>query len=337
LSFGKLNNASGVFSVALGRENISLGHNAISLGYHAEARADNTIAIGKFIQANSSSAMVIGVGSGSGTNMLKNGIYYSLMIGFESNVPTFFVGPSDGAGTTGRIGIGNMTAPQAKLHMLSDEDEAATLKLEHRTTGTKRYAEIGLGTHRIRAGNTENMVFSTPDANKDFVFENGNVGIGVSNPSKKLVVAGDIDFSGNLYSNGQLFTGSNWTVNGENIYRSTGNVGIGTSDPQAALDVQGNAKFRGNLYAEEVIVEEAAYWPDYVFEADYKLMSLSELKSFIAANKHLPEMPKAEENGKLQQIKLAEMNALLLKKIEELTLYMLEQEERINELENLME
>jgi hypothetical protein len=47
-------------------------------------------------------------------------------------------------------------------------------------------------------------------------------------------------------------------------------------------------------------------------------------------------MPKADENGKLQQIKLAEMNALLLKKIEELTLYMLEQEERINELENSM-
>jgi hypothetical protein len=132
-----------------------------------------------------------------------------------------------------------MTDPQAKLHMLSDIDEAAILKLEHRTTGTKRYAEIGLGTHRIRAGNTENMVFSTPDANKDFVFENGNVGIGVSNPSKKLEVAGDIDFSGNLYSNGQLFTGSNWTVNGENIYRSTGYVGIGIDQPTTSLGVIG--------------------------------------------------------------------------------------------------
>jgi hypothetical protein len=65
-------------------------------------------------------------------------------------------------------------------------------------------------------------------------------------------------------------------------------------------------------------------------------MDLNDLKTFITINKHLPDMPKADENGKLQQIKLAEMNALLLKKIEELTLYMLEQEERINELENSM-
>ena len=185
-SYGKLNQASGPFSIALGRESKALDHAAIALGYHAEAKVGNTIAIGKFVESTSSSAITIGTGTGTGSNMLRNNFSHSFMLGFYSNVPTFFVGPSDGAGTTGKIGIGNMTAPQAKLHMLSDEDEAATLKLEHRTTGTNRYAEIGLGTHRIRAGNTENMVFSTPDANKDFVFENGNVGIGVSNPKAKL-------------------------------------------------------------------------------------------------------------------------------------------------------
>jgi hypothetical protein len=243
-SYGKLNQASGPFSIALGRESKALDHAAIALGYHAEAKVGNTIAIGKFVESTSSSAITIGTGTGTGSNMLRNNFSHSFMLGFYSNVPTIFVGPSDGAGTTGSIGIGNigisnMTDPQAKLHMLSDIDEAAILKLEHRTTGTKRYAEIGLGTHRIRAGNTENMVFSTPDANKDFVFENGNVGIGVSNPSKKLEVAGDIDFSGNLYSNGQLFTGSNWTVNGENIYRSTGYVGIGIDQPTTSLGVIG--------------------------------------------------------------------------------------------------
>jgi len=328
--------ANGKYSTAIGRASMANHDNAIALGYATEASATNTIVIGRHARASVSNAYIIGSGAGSSSNMLINNVGHSLIIGFESNVPTLFVGSSAGAGTTGNIGIGNMTDPQAKLHIYSDENKAATLKLEHRTTGTKRYAEIGLGTHSIRAGNTENMVFSTPATNRHFVFENGNVGIGVANPSKKLVVAGDIDFSGNLYSNGQLFTGSNWTVNGENIYRSTGNVGIGTNNPQAALDVQGNSKFRGNLYVEEVIVEEAANWPDYVFEANYQLMDLNELKSFITINKHLPDMPKADENGKLMQVKLAEMNALLLKKIEELTLYILEQEERIREIENAL-
>ncbi|MDA3944718.1 MAG: hypothetical protein PF694_14390 [Bacteroidetes bacterium] len=185
-SYGKLNQASGPFSIALGRESKALDHAAIALGYHAEAKVGNTIAIGKFVESTSSSAITIGTGTGTGSNMLRNNFSHSFMLGFYSNVPTFFVGSSNGAGTTGKIGIGNMTAPQAKLHMLSDEDEAATLKLEHRTTGTKRYAEISLGTHRIRAGNTENMVFSTPDANRDFVFENGNVGIGTSDPTSIL-------------------------------------------------------------------------------------------------------------------------------------------------------
>ena len=190
-SYGKLNQASGPFSIALGRESKALDHAAIALGYHAEAKVGNTIAIGKFVESTSSSAITIGTGTGTGSNMLRNNFSHSFMLGFYSNLPTFFVGSSNGAGTTGSIGIGNMTAPQAKLHMLSDEDEAATLKLEHRTTGTNRYAEISLGTHSIRAGNTENMVFSTPDTIKDFVFENGNVGIGLDSPSSAIEIYRD--------------------------------------------------------------------------------------------------------------------------------------------------
>ncbi len=197
-SYGKLNQASGPFSIALGRESKALDHAAIALGYHAEAKVGNTIAIGKFVESTSSSAITIGTGTGTGSNMLRNNYSHSFMLGFYSNLPSFFVGPSDGTGTTGRIGIGNMTAPHAKLHMLSDEDEAATLKLEHRTTGTNRYAEIGMGTHSIRAGNTENMVFSTPDTNRHFVFENGNVGIATSIPEASLHVQGNMKMGSNI-------------------------------------------------------------------------------------------------------------------------------------------
>lgn len=73
-------------------------------------------------------------------------------------------------------------------------------------------------------------------------------------------------------------------------------------------------------------------WPDYVFEPTYDLMSLSEIKEYINDNGHLPNVPSAEETEK-DGINLGEMNKILLQKIEELTLHMLKQEERILELE----
>ncbi len=77
------------------------------------------------------------------------------------------------------------------------------------------------------------------------------------------------------------------------------------------------------MIAESVKVKLQSDWPDYVFSSSYKKLSLPELESYIKANHHLPEIPttkEAETNG----MNLGEMNAKLLKKIEELTLYMIE-------------
>ncbi|MCH8555887.1 MAG: hypothetical protein LAT76_12070, partial [Schleiferiaceae bacterium] len=77
-----------------------------------------------------------------------------------------------------------------------------------------------------------------------------------------------------------------------------------------------------------VDIAEANGWADFVFEEDYELMPISELKHFIATHKHLPNVPSAaqvQEEG----IDLAEMNAILLRQIEELTLRVIELEDRI--------
>ncbi len=110
--------------------------------------------------------------------------------------------------------------------------------------------------------------------------------------------------------------GGVWTAQGDDIHFSTGNVGIGTSTPSAMLEVN------GTIRSEEVRVE-AVNAPDYVFEADYDLRSLREIEEYIQEFGHLPEVPSAaelEEKG----MGVSEMNLLLLKKIEELTLYLLE-------------
>ncbi|MFE7088402.1 hypothetical protein ACFU8T_13420 [Sphingobacterium spiritivorum] len=99
----------------------------------------------------------------------------------------------------------------------------------------------------------------------------------------------------------------------------SGKVGIKTSTPRE-YDLAVNGKIR----SQEVKVE-AANWPDYVFKKDYELTSLSELRAYIEEHGHLPDMPKAAEAEK-EGVSLGEMNKLLLKKVEELTLYILKME-----------
>lgn len=116
------------------------------------------------------------------------------------------------------------------------------------------------------------------------------------------------------------------TSSGTLILKKEGNVGIGTTAPDAKLTV------KGDIHAEEVKVDLSVPGPDYVFKEDYNLRPLEEVQNYIKANWHLPNIPSAkemEENG----ILLGEMNMKLLEKIEELTLYALQQEKKIKELE----
>jgi hypothetical protein len=118
--------------------------------------------------------------------------------------------------------------------------------------------------------------------------------------------------------------------NGYNFSIQGGNVGIGVTDTKGyQLAVAGKA------VAEEVVVKLRTNWPDYVFEQDYALTPLPALEDYIKKNKHLPEVPSAEEvfdNG----VALGQMNKVLLKKIEELTLYLIEERKISSQLQSEM-
>ncbi len=124
-----------------------------------------------------------------------------------------------------------------------------------------------------------------------------------------------------------------------------GNVGIGkTPDGTAKLDVAGNIKaqeievtlasmedlnLNGTLAANNITVKANGQTADFVFSDTYNLKDLTEVENFIKTNKHLPNIPSAEDMEK-QGVNLAEMNKLLLQKVEELTLYAIQQKEERN-------
>ncbi|MBV7531177.1 hypothetical protein [Chitinophaga sp. sic0106] len=84
----------------------------------------------------------------------------------------------------------------------------------------------------------------------------------------------------------------------------------------------------GAILAEKIKVKAAGNWPDYVFETGYELPTLQQLEAFIKINKHLPGVPSATDM-KNADVDVLELNATLLKKVEELTLYLLQQQKEI--------
>ena len=109
-------------------------------------------------------------------------------------------------------------------------------------------------------------------------------------------------------------------------------IGIGTSSVDCTTCTDYRLFVKDGIRTEKVKVDIAANngWADYVFKKDYKLMPLEEVESFINKNGHLPEVP-SEKEAIEKGIELKAMNILLLKKVEELTLYTLQQQKSIDE------
>jgi len=178
--------------------------------------------------------------------------------------------------------------------------------------------------------------FRTNNSEKFRITSDGKIGVGTVSPQYSMDVHGNVRAKQHLITGGDLSNGRVYIrdIGGNQkillqsdgvSYFNSGNVGIGTSTPQSKLAVN------GQIRATEVKVLAEISVPDYVFETDYKLRTLQETKEYITENKHLPEIPSAAEIGE-NGIDLGDMNMKLLKKIEELTLYLIEQNKEIMEM-----
>ncbi|NCA84659.1 MAG: T9SS type A sorting domain-containing protein [Clostridia bacterium] len=209
LAAGYQNEASGDYSVAMPFLAKALGDRSFALGYNSIANGSASLAIGAYSKTSQNAMLSIALGSkvtsvavrsmtigyGFYDTPIENNISNSLMIGFNSDRSTFFVGSSAGIGTTGKIGIGNITQPEAKLHIRADENEDAILKLD--APGTNRVARLILADddNTITAVENGGMSFHTPAAG-NFKFINGKVGIGLNAPETKLDVDGTLKSTG---------------------------------------------------------------------------------------------------------------------------------------------
>lgn len=158
-------------------------------------------------------------------------------------------------------------------------------------------------------------------------FGNGGPGIYSTNPNPAgSGVYGDLRFH-TTYWNGTSLSNAD-----RMIIKMDGNIGIGNNDPSEKLEVTGNALVDGDIYSKKVKVSlDPGNWPDYVFEPDFELKPLNEVETFIKTNKHLPDVPSAKE-VEAKGLDLGDMDAVLLKKVEELTLYMIEMKKEIDNL-----
>jgi hypothetical protein len=216
---------------------------------------------------------------------------------------------------------------------------------------------------------TAQMAFSQWVENStthEITFNEGNAGLGTTNPSRLMHLRFDNsnittsqlyleqDGTGDAFMQFGLTSGrhfamgidnsdsdlfkigtSSTTPNGVHTgtllsIASTGQVRIGTTTVPAGSTGHRLA-VRGSILAEEVRVLLFANWPDYVFAPDYKLMPLKELEAYISQNQRLPEIPSAEQVAR-EGFDLGNMNRLLTKKVEELTLYLLQQNQQMEVL-----
>jgi hypothetical protein len=233
----------------------------------------------------------------------------SLLVGYPSNNEQL---PINNVLVNGKIGIGTKT-PNSRLSISkADEYSDATAS----STTVDALMEM-----RVPYVSSSPNSYNGSGYRWGITFNGSNEStISTGNKTSAIYAVSEDTGSGYNRAVGLAFHTSSFdALNSERLrITADGNVGVGTVDTKGY-----KLAVAGNMVAEAVTVKLRGSWPDYVFTRSYNLRSLAEVKDYIDKNQHLPEMPSEAEVDK-DGISLGEMNMKLLKKVEELTLYLID-------------
>ena len=302
---------------------------------------------------------------------------------------------------TGKLHVQhNSTTAFPQIRITEDDDDYGRLKFES-SVNPGAFWDIAAKADTLTNDSKLNFFFfnSTNSGDRMTITGIGNVGIGTTNPSRRLHVFGSPAFTGNVfrvestysgnsnlnsleaialpadgygvagyfdggwrgvraYAHGNGSTGHSIAVEASAYgsagtrtgvfgravggtvnwagYFSEGNVYV-TNELRIGSGAIGGASgykvaIDGKVIAEELRVQLSGAWPDYVFSEDYALPAISEVASYVQLENHLPGIPSAKEIES-DGLHLGEMQRKMVEKIEELMLYIIQQEERISQLE----
>lgn len=276
-----------------------------------------------------------------------------LFLGYHAAGQTNAIGP------TGSVGIGT-TNPEEKLEIADVGPAVLQFKRTSDSlgaVGTIKFNLAGTEVGRIEservvaAGRVSVMKFSVWTGNSLLesmrINTGGNIGIGTTAPAQKLDVSGYIQSAPSAVEGGLYFGNANHGVrrpagtNNVELYTTQGNIFLSASSissnqlvlrengdvEMGAPNISSKLTVNGNVTAKKMKVTQNV-WADFVFEPTYHLPSLYDLESYVKKYKHLPEIPSAKEVQE-QGLDLGNNQAKLLQKIEELTLYVIDQHKQL--------
>ena len=359
-AFGYASQATQQNTYAIGLRAVASGSNSMSLGFNVSATLENSIVIG----------------SGYGSHDLLTSGNYGITLGMGSTLPTMQITRAGGSQMTGSVAIGNVTPhAKLHIHSDELEDANIILEPEDRTRNSASIFLLD-DSHYITASPDNGMSISAGNQHMlgvnsmNFKIANQLMDLGASLNDRHLTfeTQGTPSIGCNAHPDGYsrpyygpsyvmefgnmgflLRTSAyvpptltqtssmidNWTdalsVKTNGAITLNGKVGVNIENTYAgyALAVD------GGILTTKVRIKEVDQWPDHVFGDGYRLMSLGEVEDYVAANRHLPGVP-SEAEVKVEGYDVAEMQAVLLGKIEELTLHVIRQQKEIDSLRTLV-
>jgi len=280
-------------------------------------------------------------------------LFFALFIGY------YAAGQTNAIRDTGKVGIGTLT-PAEKLEVAADEPAAIQLTRFWDVLGPVGIVKFNMAGTEVGRIESERIL---PDGRQSImkffvragsnlaeymrISNTGYIGIGTTEPAQKLDVAGYIRSAPSATEGGMYFGNANHGIrrlpatNNLEVFTTQGNISLSASSigsnqlvlrengdvEMGAPGVSAKLTVNGKITATKVKVSQNV-WADFVFEPAYLLPSLYDLELYVKKHKHLPEMPSAKEVRE-KGLDLGENQAKLLQKIEELTLYVIDQHKKL--------